>query len=110
MTEAILPIGSNNTGVNEWSDVYDQDVALRDVINGELDNGNLSGSAGITVANLAAVPKARARRTGSSQSVSNATFAAVTFDLEVQDNDNIWASGSATRFTCRTAGLYLFSA
>lgn len=52
MTEVILP-NLNQTGANEWADVEGNDKALRDVINGELDNANLSGSAGITDANLA---------------------------------------------------------
>lgn len=43
----------SQTGANEWADVEDNDKAIRDVVNGDLDNTNLSGSAGITDANLA---------------------------------------------------------
>lgn len=52
MTDVVLP-RLNQTGSNDWSDVESNDVALREIINGELDNGNLSGSAEITGANLA---------------------------------------------------------
>jgi hypothetical protein len=59
MTDVILPRLSQ-TGANEWADVEANDVALREVINGELDNSNLSGSAGITAANLAGeIPRAK---------------------------------------------------
>lgn len=53
MSSVNLPIGSTNSGTNDWSDVYNNDKALADVVNGQLDNGNLSGSAGITGANIA---------------------------------------------------------
>lgn len=56
MTSIVLPKLSQ-TGANEWADVEDNDVAVRDVVNGKLDNGNLSGTAGITRANLAAEAK-----------------------------------------------------
>ena len=52
MTQVVLP-KLNQTGDNEWADVEDNDKALRDVINGQLDNGNLSGAAGVTGANIA---------------------------------------------------------
>lgn len=53
MTDVTLPTPESNPGKAEWSEVYANDKALREVVNGELDNGNLSGSAGITTANLA---------------------------------------------------------
>lgn len=56
MTDIILP-RLNQAGSNEWGDVEANDVAIREVVNGELDNNNLSGSAGITLANLAAEAK-----------------------------------------------------
>lgn len=56
MTSIVLP-KLNQAGANEWADVEDNDVAVRDVVNGKLDNGNLSGAAGITRANLAAEAK-----------------------------------------------------
>lgn len=56
MTQIILP-KTSQTGANEWADVEDNDKAIRDVVNGELENDNLSGAAGITRANLAALAK-----------------------------------------------------
>lgn len=53
MTSVNLPIGATNAGTNDWSDVHGEDQAIVDVVNGGLDNSNLSGSAGITDANLA---------------------------------------------------------
>lgn len=53
MTNVNLPIGATNSGPNDWSDVHGEDQAIVDVVNGNLTNGNLSGSAGITDANLA---------------------------------------------------------
>jgi hypothetical protein len=52
MTDILLP-KLNQVGDNEWADVEDNDKAIRDVVNGQLDNDNLSGAAGITPANLA---------------------------------------------------------
>jgi hypothetical protein len=52
MTDIVLPKLSQ-TGTNEWADVEDNDVAIRTVVNGQITNGNLSGSAAITDANLA---------------------------------------------------------
>lgn len=52
MTDVTLP-RLNQTGANEWADVEANDVALREVINGELDNENLKSEAGITGGKLA---------------------------------------------------------
>lgn len=43
----------NQTGANEWADVQDNDEALKKVINGELDNGNLKAAAGIVGSKVA---------------------------------------------------------
>lgn len=56
MTKVVLP-RLNQTGVNEWADVQTNDEALATVINGEIANENLSGTAGITRANLAVESK-----------------------------------------------------
>lgn len=56
MTQVTLP-RLNQVGSNEWGDVESNDTALRDVINGKLENDNLSGAAAITRANLAAEAK-----------------------------------------------------
>lgn len=56
MTNVVLP-KLNQVGANEFADVEDNDVAIREVINGQIDNANLSGAAGITRANLATAAK-----------------------------------------------------
>ena len=52
MTQIILP-KTNQTGANEWADVEDNDKAIRDVVNGELENDNIASGAGITTSKLA---------------------------------------------------------
>ncbi len=52
MTLITLP-KTSQTGTNEWADVEDNDIAIRDVVNGGLDNTNLAASAGIVDAKLA---------------------------------------------------------
>jgi hypothetical protein len=42
----------------------------------------------------------------SNQSIANNTETAISFNTEVRDDDNIWASGSPTRLTCKHAGWY----
>ena len=51
MTDIILP-KLDQTGDNEWADVQDNDLAIRDVVNGKLDNNNLRTGAGITADKL----------------------------------------------------------
>ena len=53
MTDVVLP-HLNQTGTNEWSDVEDNDKAIRDVVNGELDNDNLAAGADIALSKLGA--------------------------------------------------------
>ncbi len=53
MTQIVLP-KLNQTGVNEWADVQDNDEAIKKVVNGELDNGNIAAGAGIALSKLAA--------------------------------------------------------
>lgn len=57
MSDITLPNGESNPGKAEWPEVYGNDKAIADVVNGNLDNGNLSGAAGITRANLASDAK-----------------------------------------------------
>lgn len=54
MTNIVLP-KLNQTGANEWADVQDNDEAIKKVVNGELDNGNLRTGAGIVAAKLASI-------------------------------------------------------
>jgi hypothetical protein len=43
----------NQTGPNEWADVEGNDVAIREVVNGELDNENIRAGANIAGSKLA---------------------------------------------------------
>lgn len=43
----------NQTGLNEWADVEDNDKAIRDVVNGNLDNSNIATGAAIAPSKLA---------------------------------------------------------
>lgn len=52
MTQVVLPKLSQ-TGKNEWADVEDNDVALREVVNSELANDNIEAGAGIVDTKLA---------------------------------------------------------
>ena len=52
MTQVTLP-RTNQTGTNEWEDVEANDRALRDVINGNLDNDNIKSAANIAGSKLA---------------------------------------------------------
>lgn len=53
MSKVTLP-RLNQTGANEWSDVEANDVALREVINGGLDNENIAPGANIARSKLEA--------------------------------------------------------
>lgn len=55
------------------------------------------------------VPCARVVR-GAGQSVASSTIGWIAHDAKVFDTDNMWAIGSPTRLTCRTAGKYLIGA
>jgi hypothetical protein len=52
MTKVVLP-RLNQTGANEWADVESNDVALREVLNGGIDNENIKAGAGITAEKMA---------------------------------------------------------
>src|SRR6187455_2983289 len=56
MTKVVLP-RLNQTGANEWADVESNDVALREVLNGGIDNENIKAGAGITREKLASDAK-----------------------------------------------------
>jgi hypothetical protein len=45
----------SQSGANEWADVEDNDVAIRDVVNGDLDDDNIADGAGISISKLAAI-------------------------------------------------------
>jgi len=98
MTQVILP-KLNQTGANEWADVQDNDVAIREVVNGGLDNDNLTGSAGITAANLAGeIPKSKLatdaksaftwytpKATATEETRTNAAFGTLTTADEIKE-------------------------
>lgn len=52
MAKIILP-KADQEGPNEWQDVEDNDVAIREVVNGELDNDNIKAGANISGSKLA---------------------------------------------------------
>jgi len=53
MTQITLP-NQNVTGPNLWSQVENNDKAIRDVVNGDLDNGNIATNANIAGSKLLA--------------------------------------------------------
>lgn len=89
MTDVTLPTPESNPGKAEWSEVFANDKALREVVNGELDNSNLSGEAGITAANLAASAKPFTWYTpkviATEESRTNATFGTLTTADEIKE-------------------------
>jgi hypothetical protein len=68
---------------------------------------NITGSGLSTVVNqlVFVSPKARVTRS-STQSISNNTVTAVSFNSEQDDNDGIYSAGSPTRLTAARAGKY----
>lgn len=81
MTDVTLPTPEINSGTADWSDVFSNDKALREVVNGELDNSNLSGTAGITDANLASPNNSAYRLVAASQQPIRTLKAAGTYFL-----------------------------
>lgn len=47
MTDIILPSDENTEGDNLWSDVFANDEAIKEVVNGDLDDGNIASDAEI---------------------------------------------------------------
>lgn len=45
MGDVNLPVGSGNSGTNDWSDVFSNDQAIVDVVNGGLDSDNFAPTA-----------------------------------------------------------------
>lgn len=54
MTQITLP-KQNQTGSNEWADVQDNDEAIANVVNGNLDNNNIAANAAISYSKLASI-------------------------------------------------------
>jgi hypothetical protein len=55
MTQINLP-KQDQSGPNEWADVEDNDVAIANVVNGNLDNNNIAANAAIAHTKLANIP------------------------------------------------------
>ena len=53
MGNVSLPIGSTNSGTNDWSDVHGEDQAIVDVVNGNIENANIKAGAAIAASKLA---------------------------------------------------------
>jgi len=80
MTKVTLP-RLNQTGTNEWSDVESNDVALREVVNGQLTNENLEAAAGIVDTKLASPNNSVYRAIHSAFGLSAAGMVAGTYIL-----------------------------
>lgn len=63
MTQVNLPKKSQ-TGANEWADVQDNDEAIADVVNGELEDDNIAAGAAIAGSKLADGSVAAAKLAG----------------------------------------------
>lgn len=112
MTQVTLPSGSNITGPNLWSQVYGNDNALREVVNGGLDNENLSGSAGITAAKLASNAKPVTWYTpkiiATEESRENTAFGTLTTKDEIAEvvlpTNGLIVIGYSCNMKCSVAG------
>jgi hypothetical protein len=56
---------------------------------------------------LMAPPRCKVRQAGTQQSITSGTETQISFDTEMYDNDNMYASSAADRITINTAGYYL---
>lgn len=124
MSDITLP-KLNQTGTNEWADVEDNDKAIRDVVNGNLDNGNIASSAAIAhskLANATAGYVLKANGSGvitatspvlplcilaQTSNLSTSTAADETWASEIADTDGMHSTSVNTaRITIQTAGYY----
>lgn len=53
MGNVTLPLGAANSGTNDWADVHNEDQAIVDVVNGNIENVNIKAAAGIVDSKLA---------------------------------------------------------
>ena len=99
MTQITLP-NDNATTVNgqpnDFQDVLDNDVAIRDVVNGNLDNGNIAATANIAGSKLANASVEEAKLAAAVQAKL-----ALTHELTLRDHDEVLAeeSTNSTTFT-----------
>lgn len=125
MGTVVLP-KLNQTGTNEWADVEDNDKALRDEFNGNIENVNIKSTAAIAhsklanatagyalVANASGVITATANPSALaltlSQSVSNNTATAISLGAESWDTNGIHSTSvNTSRMTIATAGIYRY--
>jgi hypothetical protein len=79
MTQITLP-NQNVTGPNLWSQVENNDKAIRDVVNGDLDNGNIATNANINGNKLLAASVAATQLASGSVTEAKIASGAVTSD------------------------------
>jgi hypothetical protein len=100
---------TNFTGANSFTmaDAPDDDFELEDIqqLAAAVDAHDHTTGKGAAVT-AGSAPAASVTRTASTAMSADQTHY-VTWTAEVYDTNNIWDSGSPTRFTCQTAGKYL---
>ena len=107
MSKATLPTPETNPGKAEWSEVYANDKALRDVINGQLDTENLKSGAGITDGQLAS-PNNLVYRTFESAQVIHAQGLVAGSYLLVNGGSNGAQSQSGANLRAGSYNVHVF--
>jgi hypothetical protein len=94
MTQVTLP-KKNQTGSNEFADVQDNDEAIADVVNGELEDDNIAAGAGIAGSKLADSAISTAKLADSAISTAKLADSAVT-DAKIANSDLLVKSQGVT--------------
>ena len=103
MTQITLP-NTNITGANLWSQVEGNDAAIRNVVNGQLDNSNIASAAGITGDKLADNSITQAKMVGGGIALVTATNAS-----DVISSNNAEATVATTASLSSGTYLLLFA-
>jgi hypothetical protein len=106
MTQIILP-NQNITGPNLWSQVEDNDVAIRDVVNGDLDATNLADDA-VTAAKLRDDASTDSNRAVTTNHIRNGAVTSPKLNLSVTAATNgadVISSGNTEETAIVTASL-----
>lgn len=126
MGTVVLP-KLNQTGTNEWADVEDNDKALRDEFNGNIENVNIKSTAAIAHSKLADATAGYTLRANGSgvitassvpvcvlaqtSSVASGNSSAETWAGEWADTDGMHSTSvNTSRITIQTAGIYRIQA
>ncbi len=122
MGTVVLP-KLNQTGTNEWADVEDNDKALRDEFNGNIENVNIKSTAAIAHSKLADATAGYTLRANGSgvitassvpvcvlaqtSSVASGNSSAETWASESTDTNTMHSTSvNTSRITIQTAGVY----